>query len=168
MCNDNIFTVLFFGSECVFPHGESSALSFGEACGQSGIFMVWESRGRVGSSFALFCYRKVSKSLTPQNLKLVLSKTDSIRIFTYFFSFNKRNEVNLYSSVVNVMGYMPGCICYGVRVGCTHIRAFTHMHFGNGNKTTIFFFRLNTEQLGSSFFINQPASTGSSTFRYLS
>lgn len=45
VCQNKIFIVLCVGSEHVFPLGERSALSFGEVCGQSGIFMVWDSSG---------------------------------------------------------------------------------------------------------------------------
>ena len=45
VCHDKIFAILFFESEYVLPLGERTDLSFGEVCGQGGIFMVWEYRG---------------------------------------------------------------------------------------------------------------------------
>lgn len=64
------------------------------------------------------------------------------------------------------MGDMSECICYGICVRCTHVRAFTHMRFGK--RPTILPFRLNIGVTGQLIlFINHPESTGSSTFRYL-
>lgn len=71
VCHDNIFIVLFFGSEHAATPGESSAFSFREVCRQSGVFMVWESRGRL-LVYPLPLQEGKREGKTPHNLKLVL------------------------------------------------------------------------------------------------